>query len=270
MDAIKQLQSTLSKIYPVEKPVTFINQPSGLFSDARFCWKFFRPDPITVNRLSQAVSSFHGDVRWLLAGARGGQMCISAVITKKPDAEPLSSDQSPSLNPLPMDITQLCNHIELSLNLANAQAKSLHYDYRVPPLNEVDDFWDPGTHIIWVTNNPRGLAKSDTSSTQPKRLQFSLNLEEWRALYSDLFGWVPNRQDNKLDPEALRAYATLAKLSESESEILEPAEVKNLREECISAYKKGQDAETFRALNKLVIASNWAIQLNQGLYFRGP
>jgi len=272
--ALEQLGSTLTKIYPMEKPLTLNDPETASGYGLRLCWKFFRPDPGAVMKLSQAVASYRGDTRWQISAAPGGQICLAAPPGAAVNSENVPESPVPRQSPSSLALSgvpELCIYLERVLNLQAVEAKRFQYDFRVPPLTEVDDFWDPGTHVIWVVADPSELPMTNHShSDQVKRLQFSLTLEQWRALYLDLFGWAANKYDSQQDPEGLRAYPALSRLSETESEMFAPSEIRRLRADCLRAYEKARDIETFRALNKLVIACNWAIRLDRGLYFRGP
>jgi hypothetical protein len=95
-------------------------------------------------------------------------------------------------------------------------------------------------------------------------------LEEWFAISSEI---IKSKKQNHIsgdDQEGNTLYPVLSRLAATESETFSLEEVKTLRSECLQAYDSSRAITTFRALNKLVIASNWAIALDRGLYFRGP
>jgi hypothetical protein len=270
-DSFSRLQITLRKIYPLEYPVVATNSDSN--ESVRICWKFFRPDPLMINKLGEAAASYQGDLSWTLTGGEKGQTCFAIRHRKGSDREGPHANLDAQLfsSDKFSEVSEFCQHIESVFDLTNALPKLFNYDYREPPFTELTDFWDPGTHSIWVVPRPSEFARAyQSESDQAKRLHFGLGMGEWIALYSDVFGWSPTQIGGQPDFERTRLYPTLRKLSMTESETFDHDEIRNLREECIRAYEHGHDARTFQALNKLVLASNWALELNRGLYFRGP
>ncbi len=273
LNTLKELQSTLSKIYPLAIPLNVAESNSKL--NPRFCWKFFRPDPAVVTKLSRATASYKANIRWMLVAGVSGQTCFALQVpddmNSRESAQPVSDARSLP-GPVVSDVPEFCRHIEAVLDLTDIESKSFDYDFRVaPPLTEIVDFWDLGTHVIWIVPAPTEFAKmQQIESSHAKRLQFSLTLDEWLALYSDVFDWKSTNYEGRPNPSKTDLFPILSRLSATESETLDPAEVRIFRGECIRAYERAHNLQTFQALNKLVIASNWALELDRGLYFRGP
>jgi hypothetical protein len=68
VDAISvfsRLKTTLSKLYPIEDWTMSTKANAGYPFAPRFGWDFFRPDPETPDRLSQAIRNYSGAISWI-------------------------------------------------------------------------------------------------------------------------------------------------------------------------------------------------------------
>jgi hypothetical protein len=146
---VRELQTTLSKIYPLEIPLSFATKDSAL--NSHLCWKFFRPSSEAVEKLIQATNSYEGTVRWMLVGGSAGQICFAAQpIERIGSSQPLTAAR----RLVNSDLSDFSHYIETALDLREENLKTFQYDFRVPPVGDYR-FLGP-----WHTSN-LGRTKSE-------------------------------------------------------------------------------------------------------------
>jgi hypothetical protein len=261
------LDSTLGKIYSIEKSHVTVTPNPGDPRIPRYCWVFYRPESVAYKRIREAVESYHAAVQWIYYGS-DGESCIAAWNQKH-----LSPSESVQfVEEALSDVPALSEHIEKARGLEARMPNRMNSNFDAPPSeSETPDFSEPGTHVVWIVQNPVQFAKGQhVESADAKRLHFGVNDKEWAAIHSDVFRWAANVPITEQDDTESRNFPMLASIAEYESATFDSTEIEELRRECLRARAAASKRDAILGLDKLMLMCNWARKLNRGLYLMGP
>jgi hypothetical protein len=283
-----RLKTTLSKLYPIEHWAMSTRADAGYPFAPRFCWEFFRADPETLRRLSEAIRNYSGGVSWVFGPPSAGATCLVAAelgrgqfvgypsIDGYPPVngpmEPLTLPTEEFIDKALIDIRSLCSHLERDLGLEQLAAKS--FDPRLiaphdPPSVDIApfDFVERGMHVAWIIHG--GATESGAGKQASPRarqlLHFSVTAEEWRRIEAGLLD-----KDSQPNGVARPSWLLLTKIQETESAYFRGTEVESLRQECLAVRASASTPLAIRGLDKLILLCNWAHHKAGDLFLRAP
>jgi hypothetical protein len=275
-----QLKTTLSKLYPIEHWTMSTKAEASYPFAPRFCWTFFRPDPEALDRISEAIQQYRGDIGWVF-GPSSPNATTCLVATKRGSDQfvgyaPISRGLKEALEPSEefiaqalSDIPSLCSHVEQYLRLDHLAPKS--FDPRIvappdPPSADMvpPDFVEGGMHVAWIIyGDPR--EDEEDGPKQRRMLHFSITEKEWREIRADTLKNVSST--NEATPPL---FPLLSRIEETESAYFRKAEVRALRGECLRARALTSEPLEIRGLDKLILLCNWAQHGAGDLLLRAP